>query len=257
MVVHIFPADFVPLPVYFLTLCTWHCQEDILRPQGLGTMSQLLFVLEGEGTLRCEGGEYPLRRGCAFYIDEKLPHGYSGNGKLITAWIGFRGDGCAALQRYIRGASLLFLENVDVEAYTARLAKMEREYYEGKREGVLSAMLYSLLISFFDEQKKSALTDMDRVLGLMEERYRERLTVSQLAAAAHISKSTFCKRFKEKFGCTAFQKLMDIRLINAEHLLRLKPHEKLRIIARECGFDDVGYFCKAYKQKYGKTPRGN
>ena len=243
-----------PLPLYFMSLSKRHVQENVNRPSGFHNVLQLLFVLDGEGFLECGGTVYPLKRGCAFYHASDVPHRYWSDGSLITAWITCRGSGCKEIIQYIENRSFLFCSNVEIKKYVSMIETLEREYFDKKREGYLSAMTYSLLLSFFEDQSTSTVSDMDRVLHYMEAHYDQKITIEQLAELAHMSKSTFCKKFKQQFGCTAFEKLIDIRLLSASTMLRHDPGFKIGFVAKKCGFEDVSYFCKLYKKKFSVTP---
>ena len=254
MIIHIFSQDYKEPPIYFSTLSTNFLQNRIDRPSGLIQFSQLLFVLDGKGMLYCEGKKYKLERGCAFYLDKTIPHCYENCGELITAWLTFDGSACREIERYIENRHCIFFEKTDVKRYVAMIEQVKREYLGMKREGILSSMVYSTVMSFFDENIILPTDAFDNVLRYIEEHFSENITINQLTALIYQSKSTLCKKFKEKFGCSVFEKIMDIRLLNAEMLLRLKTNEKINVISRECGFSDVGYFCKAYKKRFGITP---
>ncbi|MBQ9759799.1 MAG: helix-turn-helix domain-containing protein [Clostridia bacterium] len=253
MKIHIFEEGFIPLPICFTTCSAYHRQENVSRPTGLN-VDQLLFVLEGEGVLRHGKEEYPLRRGCAFYVAPHESHAYEGRGDLVTAWITWNGSGTDAIRPYIGSDSFVFDADVDVKKYAAELTRLEQEYTQSKREGLMSAMVYSLVMSFFEDRREKTLSDMDRVLRYMEAHFDRKVTLGELAALCHRSRSGFCKRFKEVFGMTAFEKLVEIRLYNADAMLRTNTADKISHIAAICGFEDVSYFCKAYKKKFGATP---
>lgn len=254
MTLHIFPSDFEPLPIYFVTYAARHIQEPVVRPEGFLDVSQLLFVLEGEGVLHHDGIEYPLRAGSAFCIREGEAHAYHSTDGLVTAWITWRGSGCDDVFGHYGGKRFAYFEGVDCKKYVRQIEQLDREYFGKRREGILSVMLYSMLISFFEEQKYVVMSDMDRVLCYMEEHFDEKITVDELAQIHRSSKSTFCEKFKRTFGCTAFEKLIEIRLVNAESILKMNPTEKILSVAKKCGFGDVSYFCKLYKKKFGKSP---
>ncbi|MBQ7387419.1 MAG: AraC family transcriptional regulator [Clostridia bacterium] len=253
MINHIFKESFFALPIYFLTMSSRHLQENVSRPEGLQNQ-QLLFVLEGEGTLVTDSAEYGIKAGSAFYLDAAVPHSYFGEG-LVTAWITFAGDAADAVRNQAGGRGVVLQRGIDTLKYRKAIADMEREYFSRRREGILSSMLYSMAMSFFDEESFGAMSDMDRVLSYMEEHFSEDITLAELCAICRMGHSSFSSRFKECFGVSAFEKLMEIRLINADMMLSLYPEEKVYVIARDCGFSDVGYFCKAYKRRYGKSPR--
>ena len=254
MIVNIFPQDFIEPPIYFTMLSKFHIQETVNRPRGLQDHSLLLFVLDGEGKFYCDGKSYNLKKGSAFYLDSETPHGYEDFGNLKTAWIGYRGNGCGSIRNFVENKPYVYLDKVDLSKYVARIEEMEREYFAERRQGILSSMLYSMLFSFFEESRKPSADEMDTVLKYIEEHFNEKITIKKLAELNFHSKSTLCYNFKQKFGRTVFEKLIDVRLLNAEILLKMNSKEKIGTVAKKCGFDDVGYFCKAYKRKFGVTP---
>lgn len=257
MPIRIYSSENIKLPIYFTTLSSFYEERSVHRPTGFSNEGQLLFVLEGEGLLRFGGEEYRLVPNCAFYLAPGAPHDYFSTAGLRSAWVTYSGDAADAFCDYADNKPFIFIEHTDSKRYASALSQMEEEYFSKRREGVLSAMLYSLIMSFFDEAKESRLGDMDKTLIYLEENFSKRISLNSLAEMNHLSVSAFCKKFKSHFGCTAFEKLTEIRLINANHLLRIHPEEKIRVIAKECGFEDSSYFCKAYKKKYGSSPRKN
>ena len=95
---------------------------------------------------------------------------------------------------------------------------------------------------------------MEQVMIYMEENYHRKITLEQLADQYHSSKSAFCREFRRTYGCTAFEKLMEIRLSMAKHMLLTNSVDKISVIAGYCGFEDAAYFCKAFRTRYGCSP---
>ena len=85
---------------------------------------------------------------------------------------------------------------------------------------------------------------------------RTRLTVDELAAACSISKYHFCHVFKSVTGCGAISYLNSYRLKIANNLLK-SSDKSISEIAFLCGFEDVSYFSKLYKQKFSRTPKSD
>lgn len=254
MCVRVFTPDFVPMPIYFTTLNAHYRQEDIDRPGGIRKSDELMFVLDGEGVLRCGGNSFLLRKGSAFYLKAGVGHAYYSDGELVTAWITFRGSVQEHLETVSSGREFVYYEDVDVLKYSAQIEQIRQEYYGKRREELLSAMTYSLVMEFFGEEKRRPVSAMEQVLIYMEENYHQKITLEQLAERSHSSKSTFCKEFRRVYGCTAFEKLMEIRLYMAKHMLRTHPVDKIGVIAARCGFEDAAYFCKAFRARYGCSP---
>lgn len=80
------------------------------------------------------------------------------------------------------------------------------------------------------------------------------LTLPVLARTAGMSVSVFCERFKKAFGRTPVQSLIEHRLDHAAHLL---DDATLGVaeIALRVGYADAFHFSKAFKKRFGKSPR--
>lgn len=254
MAIHLFSSEFKPLPFYFVTLDTHYAQEEVVRLRGFHDLAQLFFVEAGSGYLRVAAKEYRLEPGDAFFLDCRVPHEYGSNEGLVASWVTFRGSGMQELRHYASNRSFLYFKDLNVAKYVAALEALKGEYFGKRREGVLSVMLYSVLVDFLEEEAKTKEGEMARVLSFIEEHYAKRITIDELARLARASRSTFCKRFRASFGCTAIEKLTEVRLAAAKQMLTSFPEEKIGAIATKCGFEDAGYFCKVYKKKYGISP---
>ena len=254
MIIRKFTNDTSPLPFCPVTFCSRHRQEYINRSGGFRNIAQILYVLEGEGELICNGECHRLRAGSAFYVEPGVSHCYGGERDLVTAWFSFFYTDIDAMRRYMGEKSFWLVEGMDTDHASSQIEKMEREYFGARREGILSAQSYRLVMEFIEFGEDHTLTGMELAVRYMEDHFDRKITVSELADLCYISKSSFCQRFKATYGCTAFEKLMEIRLQNGELLLSLYPDERISDIAKQCGFDDVGYFCKAFKRRFGITP---
>jgi len=85
--------------------------------------------------------------------------------------------------------------------------------------------------------------------------YAQSTTLAELAARAGLSVSHFCLKFKRYFGVAPIEFLIRTRLRQAASLLHdhgLKIHE----VARRVGIEDVYYFSKLFKKRYGTSPTG-
>lgn len=80
-----------------------------------------------------------------------------------------------------------------------------------------------------------------------------RWTVESLAEAAHMSRSGFALRFKEKVGQAPLDYLMRWRMFRASHLLRRTDHS-LAQVAGSVGYESEASFNKAFKRLTGVAP---
>ena len=92
------------------------------------------------------------------------------------------------------------------------------------------------------------------VSDYISQHYQEDLSVAELAEKFHMSYSYFAAIFKEYYGQTCKEMILTVRLQKAEDLLLFTDFD-LTYISQETGFCDCSHFIKAFKQKYGVTPR--
>ncbi len=79
------------------------------------------------------------------------------------------------------------------------------------------------------------------------------ITLDRLAGEACLSPFHFLRSFKQAFGKTPHQYLLDLRLEKARRLLAA-GRMSLVTLALECGFNDPSTFSKAFKKKFGVPP---
>lgn len=102
------------------------------------------------------------------------------------------------------------------------------------------------------EQKKS-LEKLKLALSYIQEHYSRQITIAEIAGVCHYSQSHFMKFFKESMGMGFIQYLNDYRLGIAGQMLK-ETGSGILEIAEETGFENLSYFNRIFKRKYGVTP---
>lgn len=98
-----------------------------------------------------------------------------------------------------------------------------------------------------------SLEKMKTILKYIEEHYAEHITVEDMAKLTYYSKSHFMKFFKAHMGTGFIDYLNDYRLTMAERMLGSSDLTVLET-AQACGFDNLSYFNRIFKRKYGQPP---
>ena len=80
------------------------------------------------------------------------------------------------------------------------------------------------------------------------------LTVTDLAALSGRSVTSFNRDFKKTYSTTPKRWLLDQRLEYANTLLE-QTDQTVTDIALQIGYENVSHFIKAFKDKYGATPK--
>lgn len=128
----------------------------------------------------------------------------------------------------------------------------------------VKAGLYELLACFYQEgylknigevsEKDSEKIDiLKKVLTYIHENYAERLTVEEIASVAGMNAQYFCRYFKKNISKTVTEYINDIRISHAAQKLE-RTNDKIIDIAGQCGYDNVGYFIKRFRQCKGMSP---
>ena len=80
------------------------------------------------------------------------------------------------------------------------------------------------------------------------------LRTHKIAESASVSESVCLRCFHRMLGMTPMQYVKQVRLDKASELLRVSTMTA-KAIAYECGFHDVSYFTKAFRERMGCTPK--
>ena len=91
------------------------------------------------------------------------------------------------------------------------------------------------------------------ISSLMLEHFEKNLTVSDFASLSGMSLSTFNREFKQQYGTTPKQWLIEKKMNRAHEFL--SQGQSVTQVAFDVGYLNVSNFIKAYKSFYGKTPK--
>ena len=95
---------------------------------------------------------------------------------------------------------------------------------------------------------------IQRVLNYLEEHYREKITLTQLAESVNMHPNSFCRYFKKEMNSTPFSYIHQLRIREAQVLL-WETAMPIIDIALQVGFDNISFFSRTFKELTGKTPR--
>lgn len=92
-----------------------------------------------------------------------------------------------------------------------------------------------------------------KMLTFIQEHFSEEITVKDIADNVSLSESECLRCFKKTIGTTPIQYLKGYRIQQAANLLS-DTSLKITEIATGCGFVDMSYFAKTFKELKGCTP---
>lgn len=91
------------------------------------------------------------------------------------------------------------------------------------------------------------------IFDYIENNYSREISSSDLAEIAHVSTYYFCRIFKQITGQTPTEYITELRIRKSIDLLKADTLS-ITQIAMQCGFNDINYFSRVFKRRYGISP---
>ena len=95
---------------------------------------------------------------------------------------------------------------------------------------------------------------IQEAVTFMEQNYQRNLTVEEIAGVCRLNRSYFSKLFRDNLGCPPQEFLIRLRLARAAELMRTTK-SSIGVIAAACGYPNQLHFSRAFKKRYGVSPR--
>ena len=109
-------------------------------------------------------------------------------------------------------------------------------------------------ITFAGENHTYNSRRLERVFEYMNMRFKDPITLSEVAKMANMPDSSFSRFIKVRTGMTFTESLTEIRLGHVSRMLIDTTHSVAEI-AYKCGFNNIANFNRIFKQKKGCTPK--
>ncbi|WP_125140106.1 AraC family transcriptional regulator [Clostridium transplantifaecale] len=252
-----------------------HLQEigesEALKPhtsRRKGLLSYLFFiVLEGAGTVGCDGTEYHLKQGDCVFLDCRKPYFQRAEAERLwrLKWVHFYGPN-------MNGIYDKYLQRGGLPCFTSRHMS-EYEHLLDELYGIAASDLYirdmkifeklTAILSLLMEEswnqssaKPKAGTgrrEMQPIKDYIDQHYRERLTLEGLSEQFFINKFYLTRVFKEQYGISINNYIQQLRITRAKLLLRFSELS-IENVGRECGIDDANYFSRVFKKVEEVSP---
>lgn len=257
----------------------FHYQDSALSPVPIHhhDFYEVYFFLGGQVEYRVEGTVYHMEPGDLLLISpmelhQPIVQPDSGPYERIVLWIDRShlakmslGDvDLTMCFDYTRPdhVNLLRLSPVERADISSRMYKMMQEAHSDGYGASLwaKAALLQLLVDFNRIALRSCGSSgqeepdlVSRVLEYIGAHYDEPLSLDGLAAQFYVSKYYLSHTFQQSVGISLYRYILLKRLLNAKE--RLSSGSSPGIVCQQCGFGDYANFYRAFKSKYGISPR--
>lgn len=234
---------------------------------------ELILIYTGEGTLFVGTETFTFSKNQIFMLAPGVPHCFINREtetKAHAVVVQFRGDFLGKsffdseegreIQTILHKSALgiRFCETKDVEKKILELGKFSglirlqkllnvfKKLSELKFE-LLGNELLSETNKMFDSQI------INTVYNYVISNFKGKISLKDAASSVNMKPSAFCRYFKRKTKCTFSDFVNQIRLAHAKKLL-VDSDMFINEIGFECGFGNISYFNRRFKEIYGISP---
>lgn len=238
---------------------------------------ELVYIISGSATHNFMGREETLSAGDYFVVDYNTAHGYISKEQNLTI------INCLFLPEFIdktfeneqsfnRLAEKYFLKITGrrisgpasnqifkASKKTERLFLEMLEEYREKREGykeVLRMALSQIIIETIRSlgSLKGFSKPTEEIIGIIDKRYKEKLSFGEIAESLHYSLPYLSALFKDETGF-GFTEFLQRRRIEAASGLLRSTNLSVSEISERVGYQSVKFFESVFKKVMGVSPR--
>lgn len=227
--------------------------------------SYLFFIItKGNGILKYQDITYNLSQGDCVFIDCQKPYAHQSSENLWEIkWIHFFGSNIKSIyEKYTELGGEPSFKAHNVETY---IQIWEQLFHQASSTAYMKDMeifssLATLLTALLNESNHNinaysvhSKQDLQKIKEYLDEHHSEKITLDELSSKFYVNKFYLTRIFKEQFGISITNYLIQIRITHAKRLLRFTDLS-IDKISHECGMNDANYFSRIFKKVEGITP---
>ena len=225
-------------------------------------MDSFLFftVVEGDGILKYQNAEYILKNNDCVFINCKNGYSHTSDNWKI-AWVHFNGNNLNNIfNKYLeRDGKIVFnysnnnylniINNIYIIADSSSYLKDMNIYTE--LVNLLNAVMSETI---YEDSSKNRKYNLDTIKQYIDTNYLQNISLDQLSTQFYINKFYLTRAFKERYGTTINNYILEKKITRSKELLRFTD-DSIEDIAVACGIKDPNYFSRVFKKIEGTTPK--
>ena len=230
---------------------------------------EILYFYDGEGLVTTDFRPTRTEQGDVFVINsEKLHMVESASRAHPVRYYCLILDSDFCRENGIPVTDLRFVDRISGDTALEKLFLEVARAYGGSgeyKDAAIRAAALNLLLALVQNYRVSSeeepdvddlhLENVKEAVKYIKENYEKPMSVGQVARAAGLSSSYFSRIFKSVTGYTIVSYINLVRCRNAAKLLSSGKY-KVGEAAVQCGFENLSYFTRTYKQIMGVLPSG-
>lgn len=229
---------------------------------------ELMFITDGEGIITVSSKKFFAGRGDLFIYNAGVIHyeESSVDFPLEAFFIGMDNLEITNLPRnHLHPAEISDCLNVgdmfeEFKQYFSIIIKESQEkkqFYTELAQNAAKAvvmLIFRMMNQIFNSNKYLEVNSVyDSAKAYIDKNYLKELSLDEIAAKCYVNKYHLSHIFAKIQEMSIGQYISKLRLEEATHLLRT-TELPINQIADMTGFNDAGYFCRAFKKAFACTP---
>lgn len=238
---------------------------------------EAVYIMDGSGIHTVNGVEYRVKRGAMLFINYHQTHSFRSEESMEIwdvcfdpEWLSERLTDPDNAFELLTLSGFAEFETIDTRtslvqfhgAERSRVEQLLRQMYDEVQnadagaETVLKAQANILLTLIFRKmtEKERPMAMTPDFLRYLRVHCTEKITLEELAKSCCYNPSYFSRLFREHYGMTLTEFLLQSRMELAERLL-LETNLSVEEIASRTGFSGSNPFYRAFKERNGVSPR--
>lgn len=235
---------------------------------------ELIYILNGNGTIMIEGKDYPVVAGEFLVVDSNRMHETRCAKASMMVMIHFSRSSMKnfipELEQYHFHCTREDLQKEQLEGYLSvceMLKKLPPLYvmqptgYKLKSQAIAMEIFFELLNHFAvrDQgaqpvERTVVLERLGEMIEYIERHHTEPISLEQIASHFYLSREYFSRFFKQNMGVTFSRYVNQVRLMHIYQDI-CNTSDGILELAEKHGFTNYKLFSKMFQETYGCTPR--
>ena len=234
-------------------------------------LSSFLFfiVTKGSGSVKYLSEEYNVQPGDCVFLNCMNAYEHTSSSDLWTLkWVHFYGTNMDAIyEKYKERGGKVVFRAPDPQIITDLIDEIHTiaDSSSYLKDMEIHEKLSSLLLNIMKESWNKSLNDNESsfssekrkdlrlIREYIEENYNKDIRLDFLSLKYGISKYYLSHMFKEQYGTSVNNYVINMRITKAKHFLRFTDLSTTEI-ANRVGYEDVNYFIRSFKKVENITP---
>ncbi len=224
-------------------------------------VSCIEYIISGSGVINSNGKSYIVSKGDTYMLLEGSNQNYYSdlNDPFTKIWINFKGVLSREIINIYGLSDTVLFKNTNTLPYIEQIHRIISSNTDTKLIQEETSAVFLRLIQFMADHKQQLTTDstpVDMIRYYIDCNITKNIKMSDISAITNYTPQHIIKLFKEKYGITPHQYILDSKIRISLPMLRrgCNTTKSIEEISNELGFSDPHHFSYQFQKRMGMRP---